>query len=81
MNGRPSGGGGDEAIMRASNPAIIPRNHRVEEAIQEGMRGDYTPFLRLNEALAQPYTDRAEFADFEIPPTEQQIVRQTFCGT
>ena len=74
-------GGGDEAIMRAANPAIIPRNHRVEEAIQAGVQGDYTPFHRLNKALAQPYEDRAEFADLEAAPSEQQMVRQTFCGT
>ncbi|RLJ59304.1 uncharacterized protein YdiU (UPF0061 family) [Litoreibacter meonggei] len=74
-------GGGDAALMRAANPAIIPRNHRVEEAIQAGMQGDYAPFLRLNAALALPYEDRAEFADLETAPTEQQMVRQTFCGT
>ncbi|EPX81043.1 protein adenylyltransferase SelO [Litoreibacter arenae] len=74
-------GGGDESIMRAANPAVIPRNHRVEEAIQAGMQGDYAPFHRLNEALVRPYDDREEFADLEAAPTEQQLVRQTFCGT
>ncbi|MEP3346409.1 MAG: protein adenylyltransferase SelO [Litoreibacter sp.] len=74
-------GGGDEAIMRAANPAIIPRNHRVEEAIQAGMQGDYAPFHRLNDALAAPFEDRAEFDDLETAPSEQQLVRQTFCGT
>nr|WP_090219960.1 YdiU family protein [Litoreibacter janthinus] len=74
-------GGGDADIMRAASPAIIPRNHRVEEAIQAGINGDYAPFHRLNEALAQPFEDRSEFADLEAAPSEQQVVRQTFCGT
>jgi uncharacterized protein YdiU (UPF0061 family) len=76
-----SWGGGDKAIMRAANPAIIPRNHRVEEAIQAGVQGDYGPFQRLNAALANPFEDRPEFADLEDAPTQQQQVRQTFCGT
>jgi len=67
--------------MRAANPAIIPRNHRVEEAIQAGLHGDYALFHRLNAALAQPFEDRSDFADLETAPSEQQIVRQTFCGT
>lgn len=74
-------GGGDAQIMRAANPAIIPRNHRVEEAIAAGMKGDYAPFHRLNHALAQPFEDDPQFADLEAAPSAQQMVRQTFCGT
>ncbi|WP_394196933.1 protein adenylyltransferase SelO [Litoreibacter albidus] len=74
-------GGGGAQIMRAANPAIIPRNHRVEEAIAAGMQGDYAPFHRLNQALAQPFEDDPQFADLEAAPSAQQMVRQTFCGT
>ncbi|SDX10685.1 protein adenylyltransferase SelO [Litoreibacter albidus] len=74
-------GGGDAQIMHAANPAIIPRNHRVEEAIAAGMQGDYAPFHRLNQALAQPFEDDPQFADLEAAPSAQQMVRQTFCGT
>ena len=74
-------GGGDADIMRAANPAIIPRNHRVEEAIQAGLQGDYAPFHRLTEALVTPFEDQPEFEDLEVAPSEQQRVRQTFCGT
>lgn len=67
--------------MRAANPIRIPRNHRVEHAIQGAYRGDYAPFHRLVDALAAPYTEQAGFADLEVPPQPEEIVRKTFCGT
>jgi len=69
------------AAMRAANPIRIPRNHRIEEAIQHGYRGDFAPFHRLVDALADPYAERPEFADFERPPTPEERVTRTFCGT
>lgn len=69
------------AAMRAVNPALIPRNHRVEEAIQAAVAGDYAPFHRLNTALADPFTSRQEFEDLKMPPKSDEIVHQTFCGT
>ncbi|MEL6594432.1 MAG: YdiU family protein [Pseudomonadota bacterium] len=70
-----------QAVMRAANPAIIPRNHRIEEMIQAAVAGDYAPFERLNTALATPYTLDQTHHDLTTPPTEQEIVHQTFCGT
>ncbi len=67
--------------MRAVNPALIPRNHRVEEAIQAAVSGDYAPFHRLNSALADPFTDHPEIEDLQRAPTEGERVKQTFCGT
>lgn len=67
--------------MRAANPVLIPRNHQVERAIQAGYDGDFTPFHRLVDALAQPYADRAEFADLEQAPASAERVTETFCGT
>ncbi len=69
-----------EAMLPA-NPALIPRNHRVEEAIQSAVAGDYAPFNRLNAALADPFTDRPDIEDLQLPPTEDERVKQTFCGT
>jgi len=69
------------AEMRAANPILIPRNHRVEQAIQSGYGGDFAPFHRLVDALAAPYTEQAEYADLESPPQPEEIVHQTFCGT
>jgi len=67
--------------MRDANPVRIPRNHRVEQAIQGAYRGDVAPFHRLIEGFATPYTDQAEYADLETPPRPDEIVRETFCGT
>jgi serine/tyrosine/threonine adenylyltransferase len=67
--------------MRRANPVLIPRNHRVEAAIQAGNDGDYAPFHRLVDALAAPYDDRPEYADLEQPPRDEELVRETFCGT
>ncbi len=69
------------ADMQAANPALIPRNHRVEQAIQSAYGGDFTPFHRLVDALASPYADQVEYVDFETPPRPEEIVRETFCGT
>ncbi len=69
------------AAMRASNPILIPRNHRVEEAIQSAYREDYAPFNRLIAALAKPYEENAEYTDLEATPRPDEVVHQTFCGT
>ena len=69
------------ADMRAANPILIPRNHRVEQAIQSAYGGDFAPFHRLVDALAAPYADQAEYADLEAPPRPEEIVHETFCGT
>jgi uncharacterized protein YdiU (UPF0061 family) len=69
------------AAMRAANPILIPRNHRVEEAIQHAYAGDFAPFHRLVDALADPFVEHAEYRDFEKPPTAEERVTRTFCGT
>ncbi|MGI9391755.1 MAG: protein adenylyltransferase SelO [Boseongicola sp.] len=67
--------------MRRANPALIPRTHRIEQAIQAAITGDLEPFQRLNLALAMPFNDDGDFADLTRPPLEEEIVPQTFCGT
>ncbi|MBT9368607.1 protein adenylyltransferase SelO [Rhizobium sp. CSW-27] len=69
------------ALMRAVNPAIIPRNHRIEEAITAATEGDLAPFHRLLEAVSDPYRDRPEFADYRQAPKDEERVLRTFCGT
>ena len=67
--------------MMATNPAFIPRNHLVEEAIQLAYAGDFTMFHRLNERLAKPFEYNADDQALATPPRPDQIVQQTFCGT
>ena len=69
------------ADMRAANPVLIPRNHRVDQAIQSAYGGDFVPFHRLVNALAAPYAEQPEYADLEAPPRPDEVIHQTFCGT
>jgi uncharacterized protein YdiU (UPF0061 family) len=70
-----------EARMRLANPAFIPRNHRVEEVIEAGLGGDFQPFETLVAVLGKPYEDQPQHAGLAEPPSPEQRVRQTFCGT
>ena len=72
---------GLRARLDAANPTLIPRNHRIEAAIQAGVAGDFAPFHRLNTALRAPFDDNPEFDDLRAPPAPEEEVRQTFCGT
>ncbi len=71
-----------ESIMRSANPAFIPRNHLVEEAISAAQgEGNFDPFEKLVNVLSKPYNDRPGFERYAEPPRPDQIVHQTFCGT
>jgi uncharacterized protein YdiU (UPF0061 family) len=68
--------------MRRANPAFIPRNHRVEDALSAAVeRDDYTPFDALLKILAHPFDDQPEFAAFAEPAPDGQGCYRTFCGT
>ena len=68
--------------MRTFNPAFIPRNHRVEQALGAAIEyGDFSPFAELLTVLSRPYEDRADFADYANPPHADERVSRTFCGT
>ncbi len=70
------------AAMRAVNPLFIPRNHLVEEAIRAGEDdGDFAPMERLLAVLAHPFKDQPDAARYALPPTPEQVVPRTFCGT
>jgi uncharacterized protein YdiU (UPF0061 family) len=71
-----------EELMRKSNPALIPRNHRVEEALEAAVdRGDYSVMNRLLDALARPYAHLPEQAEYSAPPEPTACGYRTFCGT
>lgn len=68
--------------MRLANPAVIARNHRVEEAISSALDDhDFAPFQRLCRVLANPYEIDEADRDLQAPPLPEQRVTQTFCGT
>ncbi|HBS50505.1 MAG TPA: YdiU family protein [Rhodobacteraceae bacterium] len=68
-------------VMAAANPAVIPRNHRIEQMIAAAVEGDHAPFHRLNAVLARPFEDDTEAADLRRPPAPDEVVPATFCGT
>jgi serine/tyrosine/threonine adenylyltransferase len=68
--------------MRRVNPVFIPRNHRVEQALNAAIEtGDFSPFDELLTVLSRPYEDHEGFADYANPPQAAERVFQTFCGT
>ncbi|WP_371169810.1 protein adenylyltransferase SelO [Aliiroseovarius sp. 2305UL8-7] len=73
--------GDPQVTMRAVNPILIPRNHRVEQAIQAGLDGDFAPFHRLVDALANPFDPSPDTLDLVQPPAHDERVIRTFCGT
>jgi len=69
-----------QAQMDATNPAVIPRNHRVEEALQAAQHGDLRPLLALHEAVRQPFASRPE-SDPYTEPSNDPRPYVTYCGT
>jgi len=69
--------------MRSVNPWVIPRNHRVEEALAAASdEGDLAPFERLLDALRQPYDESGKLAPYAEPaPAAVTACYRTFCGT
>lgn len=67
--------------MKASNPAVIPRNHKVEEALTAAtQQEDFTVMTRLLAALASPWSNEAS-QEYTSPPAAGSPPYQTFCGT
>jgi uncharacterized protein YdiU (UPF0061 family) len=67
-------------LMQTSNPAIIPRNHRVETALEAAVaHGDYAVMERLLAVCAHPYSN--EQTEYCAPPVPSNRPYQTFCGT
>jgi uncharacterized protein YdiU (UPF0061 family) len=69
--------------MRRASPWIIPRNHRVEEALAAASdHGDLAPFERLLQALRRPFDEHPDDAPFAEPaPAAVTACYRTFCGT
>lgn len=69
-------------LMRSHNPAVIPRNHRVEAALNAAVqRSDFSPLETLLSVLASPFDLKSEFTEYSNPPAPHERVQQTFCGT
>ncbi|SIT65753.1 Uncharacterized conserved protein YdiU, UPF0061 family [Ectothiorhodosinus mongolicus] len=74
----------DELSRRlcAINPAVIPRNHQVEKALNAAIyEADFAVFEQLLAVITQPFTETAEHASYMQPPKPEERVLNTFCGT
>ena len=68
--------------MQAVNPAVIPRNHLVEEALEAATEhADYSLMEKLVEVLAAPFSETSENGRYRTAPSPTEHVYQTFCGT
>ena len=69
-------------LMRKVNPAVIPRNHRVEQVLQAAEEhGDFGPFEKLLDVLSSPFVEQECYAEYMLPPKPEEHVLETFCGT
>ncbi len=71
------------ALMDQHNPAIIPRNHLVEQALSAAAdQNDLKPLKKLLEAVANPYHSGVDYPEFtQAPPAGFDERYKTFCGT
>lgn len=70
-----------QRLMQDSNPAVIPRNHRVEEALAAAEKGDYGVMKRLLAVLTKPYAHCPEQVAYTTLPENLRRPYRTFCGT
>ncbi|WP_281982938.1 protein adenylyltransferase SelO [Thalassorhabdomicrobium marinisediminis] len=68
----------DDALWRRTNPAVIPRTHKIEEVIETAVTGDFAPFHAMLAAVSAPFTESEAYMK---PPQAHEKVHQTFCGT
>jgi len=67
-------------LMRSVNPLVIPRNHKVEEVLNEANNGNIEPFNNFLEVLNKPYLEKKDIINYQIPLSSNEKY-QTFCGT
>jgi uncharacterized protein YdiU (UPF0061 family) len=68
--------------MMSHNPAVIPRNHRVEEALKAAVEeNDFSVMQKLLTGLQTPYIEKPEASHYQLPPEPNGLAYQTFCGT
>ena len=68
-------------LMKKNNPIVIPRNHKVEEALTEANNGNLEKMKKLNDILKNPYSNQEDIAEYQVPAPISNEKYQTFCGT
>ncbi|MBV7506386.1 YdiU family protein [Bacillus sp. sid0103] len=71
-----------QQLMQSSNPAVIPRNHRVEAALDAAVNHeDYSVMERLLDVLSNPYAHSPEQTEYCTLPEQSTLPYRTYCGT
>lgn len=68
-------------LMMSANPAVIPRNYRVEEALSAAEEGDLSVTERLLDVLSRPYAYDEDQEEYAALPPKSDVPYRTFCGT
>ena len=68
-------------LMKKTNPVVIPRNQKVEEALADADKGNLETMNKLLKVLSNPYSDQENINEFQKPATIGNEKYQTFCGT
>ena len=68
-------------LMRSANPLVIPRNHKVEEALEAANNDDLNPMKNLLKVLEKPYENQEGISEYQSPAPASDKKYQTFCGT
>ena len=66
-------------LMKKNNPVIIPRNHKVEEALEASYNNDMSLTNKLLSILNKPYDNQNDIENYKSPSSNSEY--QTFCGT
>ena len=67
-------------LMKSNNPVVIPRNHKIEEALEAAEQNDLEPINKILEILKNPYDNQDEINEYRSPSKSNEKY-QTFCGT
>ncbi len=68
-------------LMKSNNPIVIPRNHKVEEALAEADKGSLDKMKKLLAILTNPYDNQSNIEEYQLPAPSSKKKYQTFCGT
>jgi uncharacterized protein YdiU (UPF0061 family) len=68
-------------LMEENNPTVIPRNHKVEEALAEADKGNLDKMKKILTILKNPYKNQSNIEEYQAPAPRINEKYQTFCGT
>jgi len=68
-------------LMKENNPNVIPRNHKVEEALASAVEGNIDKLKKLIIILKKPYDNQNNIEEYQEPSPSPDEKYQTFCGT